>query len=90
MMAFTLGPPFNIISETFCMPFRAHLFVWFAGRPIFLEGPPGSGKTALVDELAARTGNASSMIRLHIDDQASIRTFHLLSHVSELLSYCES
>ena len=28
------------------------------GSPVLLEGPPGSGKSALIEHLAALTGNA--------------------------------
>ncbi|KAL0028971.1 hypothetical protein WJX77_009058 [Trebouxia sp. C0004] len=37
-------------------------------RPLLLEGPPGCGKTALVEELARLTGNMD-MVRVHVDDQ---------------------
>ncbi|KAL3144110.1 hypothetical protein ABBQ32_003901 [Trebouxia sp. C0010 RCD-2024] len=37
-------------------------------RPLLLEGPPGCGKTAMVEELARATGNVD-MVRLHLDDQ---------------------
>eukprot|EP01052_Picozoa_sp_SAG31_P017819 SAG31_NODE_1236_length_9195_cov_6.761214_1_plen_2798_part_10 len=39
------------------------------GKPVLLEGPPGAGKTALVEELAARVGQAKGLIRIHLDDQ---------------------
>ena len=39
------------------------------GSPIMVEGPPGSGKTAAIEHLAALTGNAAGMARLHLDDQ---------------------
>ena len=39
------------------------------GKPVLLEGPPGAGKTALVEELAKRTGQADGLIRIHLDDQ---------------------
>ncbi len=37
--------------------------------PILLEGPPGCGKTAIVEHVAAVTGNSAEMIRIHVDDQ---------------------
>ena len=36
-------------------------------------GPAGSGKSALVDELASRTGNAD-YITVHVDDQMDSKT----------------
>ncbi|KAL0049173.1 hypothetical protein WJX82_008148 [Trebouxia sp. C0006] len=39
-----------------------------AAMPLLLEGPPGCGKTALVEELAQLTGNVD-MVRVHVDDQ---------------------
>ncbi len=44
------------------------------GRPVLLEGPTGSGKTALVEHLACVTGNSDSMIRVHLDDQMDSKT----------------
>ncbi len=32
-------------------------------RPLLLEGPPGCGKTALLEHLAALTGNAQDMVQ---------------------------
>eukprot|EP01043_Picozoa_sp_COSAG02_P021158 COSAG02_NODE_1067_length_14816_cov_16.863219_1_plen_4938_part_11 len=39
-----------------------------------LEGPPGVGKTALLDELAKACGQFESMIRIHLDDQLDSKT----------------
>ncbi len=39
-------------------------------RPILLEGPPGVGKSALVDAVARMTGN--SLVRINLSDQTDI------------------
>ena len=44
------------------------------GRAVLLEGPPGSGKSALVEHLAAVTGNADDMVRIHLDDQVDSKS----------------
>ncbi|GAB4814206.1 hypothetical protein N2152v2_001252 [Parachlorella kessleri] len=44
------------------------------GSPVLLEGPPGSGKSALVEHVAGLTGNAEGMVRLHLDDQMDSKT----------------
>eukprot|EP00798_Chlamydomonas_sp_ICE-L_P024872 gene24872-10533_t len=51
------------------------------GRPLLLEGPPGSGKTRLVGELARLTGNNGGdnsdevgMICIHLDDQMDAKS----------------
>ena len=38
------------------------------GAPVLVEGPPGSGKSATIWDLAHRTGNAHGVIELHLDD----------------------
>jgi midasin len=38
------------------------------GGPVLVEGPPGSGKSAAIWDLAHRTGNAAGVIELHLDD----------------------
>lgn len=43
-----------------------------AGVPVLLSGPPGCGKSTLISELAAATGN-SDMLQLHVDDQIDAR-----------------
>ena len=48
---------------------RAIAMAMAAGKPVVLEGPPGTGKTALLDELARRCGHAEGLIRIHLDDQ---------------------
>lgn len=42
--------------------------------PLLLEGPPGSGKTALVEELARRTDNLDGLIWIHLDDQMDAKS----------------
>ncbi|KAL4440107.1 hypothetical protein ABPG75_003108 [Micractinium tetrahymenae] len=39
------------------------------GSPILVEGPPGSGKSVLIEHVAALTGNSAAMVRIHLDDQ---------------------
>lgn len=41
---------------------RAAALALCAGRPLLLEGPPGCGKTRMIEELAERTGNAAAMV----------------------------
>jgi midasin len=53
---------------------EAAALVLCQGLPLLLEGPPGAGKTRLVEELAARTGNAESMVRVHLDDQMDAKS----------------
>lgn len=43
-------------------------------RPLLLEGPPGGGKTALLEELARRTGHLSGLIWIHLDDQMDAKS----------------
>ncbi|KAK9809153.1 hypothetical protein WJX72_010301 [[Myrmecia] bisecta] len=38
------------------------------GQPLLLEGPPGCGKSAVLEELARLTGN-HDMVRIHVDGQ---------------------
>jgi hypothetical protein len=39
------------------------------GRPLLVEGPPGSGKSQLIEHLASRVGASERMVRIHLDDQ---------------------
>jgi midasin len=43
------------------------------GRPVLLEGPPGAGKSAIIDEVARVTGN-HNVIKFHLDDQTDSKT----------------
>jgi midasin (ATPase involved in ribosome maturation) len=38
--------------------------------PVLLEGPIGSGKTALVEELAWRLGLSAKLVKIHLGDEA--------------------
>jgi midasin len=55
------SPPF-VLTPTVVRNMQGAALALCAGRPLLLEGPPGSGKTALINELAARTGNATDMV----------------------------
>ena len=52
---------------------RAVVLALCQGRPVLLEGPPGSGKSALFQELAHITGNTDA-VQLHLDDQMDSKT----------------
>ncbi|KAI8642397.1 hypothetical protein BD408DRAFT_180035 [Parasitella parasitica] len=39
------------------------------GAPTLLEGVTGAGKTALVEELASRTGRGAQLVKIHLGDQ---------------------
>ncbi|RKP12270.1 P-loop containing nucleoside triphosphate hydrolase protein, partial [Piptocephalis cylindrospora] len=41
------------------------------GAPLLLQGPPGSGKTALVEGLAHRTGH--HLVKIHMGDETDAR-----------------
>lgn len=43
------------------------------GCPVLLEGPPGVGKSAIIDEVARVTGN-HNVIKFHLDDQTDSKT----------------
>jgi midasin (ATPase involved in ribosome maturation) len=45
-----------------------HILCSLQGGPVLVEGPPGSGKSAAIWDLAHRTGNATGVIELHLDD----------------------
>lgn len=57
--------PFRLSQSAICSAALA----LSRSRPLLLEGPPGCGKSALLQFLAEATGNASTMVRLHLDDQ---------------------
>lgn len=42
------------------------------GYPILLEGVTGSGKTALITELAELTGN-TNLVKIHLGDQTDAK-----------------
>ena len=43
------------------------------GDPVLLAGPPGSGKTALAEHLAAAAGRAGDVVALHMDDHVDAK-----------------
>ncbi|KAI9152603.1 AAA ATPase midasin [Blastocladiella emersonii ATCC 22665] len=44
------------------------------GSPVLLEGITGSGKTCLIEDLAARLGRASTLTKIHLGDQSDGKT----------------
>ncbi len=56
------APPF-VATPTAEGNLRAAAWALCCGRPLLLEGPPGCGKTSLLEELARRTDNAAEMVR---------------------------
>lgn len=47
------------------------------GRPVLLSGPPGCGKTTLLDECCRLTKN-EDCVRIHIDDQIDSKVFIII------------
>ncbi|EIE25917.1 hypothetical protein COCSUDRAFT_12734, partial [Coccomyxa subellipsoidea C-169] len=60
-------------TETVARNLEAAALVLCQQRALLLEGPPGSGKSAVVEELAAATGN-SDFIHVHVDDQMDAKS----------------
>ncbi|KXZ56433.1 hypothetical protein GPECTOR_1g386 [Gonium pectorale] len=63
-----------VATSTVRRNLEAAALVLCQGLPLLLEGPPGAGKTRLIEELAARTGNAGTMVRVHLDDQMDAKS----------------
>jgi midasin (ATPase involved in ribosome maturation) len=53
--------------------FQFNLYHYSQGRPLLLEGPAGSGKSATLEEVAAATGNGD-FITLHLDAQTDSKS----------------
>jgi len=66
------------VSSTLCSLRRLALAV-NAGSAVLLEGPVGSGKTSLVECLAASVGRTSSphLLKLQLGDQMDSKVFLL-------------
>lgn len=43
-------------------------------EPILIEGPPSSGKSAIISHISATTGNANDLINIHLDDQTDSKS----------------
>jgi len=63
-----------VMTPTMQRNMRAFALGLCIGSPILLEGPPSTGKSALIAHLASDTGNAADMVRVHLDDQTDSKT----------------
>ncbi|KAI8971571.1 P-loop containing nucleoside triphosphate hydrolase protein [Mycotypha africana] len=61
--------PKLILTPTTSKNLHAISLALSIGAPTLLEGVTGAGKTALVEELAARTGRGADLVKIHLGDQ---------------------
>ncbi|KAL0096148.1 P-loop containing nucleoside triphosphate hydrolase protein [Phycomyces blakesleeanus] len=58
-----------VLTETTSRNLHAISLALSIGAPTLLEGVTGAGKTALVEELASRTGRNDQLVKIHLGDQ---------------------
>ncbi|KAI8972107.1 hypothetical protein BDB01DRAFT_854805 [Pilobolus umbonatus] len=58
-----------ILTKTTSKNLHAISLALSIGAPTLLEGVTGAGKTALIEELAARTGRGGELVKIHLGDQ---------------------
>ncbi|CEP09720.1 hypothetical protein [Parasitella parasitica] len=61
--------PKLVLTSTTSKNLHAVSLALSIGAPTLLEGVTGAGKTALVEELASRTGRGAELVKIHLGDQ---------------------
>ncbi|KAI8086936.1 P-loop containing nucleoside triphosphate hydrolase protein [Gilbertella persicaria] len=61
--------PKLVLTQTTSKNLHAISLALSIGAPTLLEGVTGAGKTALIEELANRTGRGSELVKIHLGDQ---------------------
>ncbi|KAL7319508.1 AAA ATPase midasin [Mucor circinelloides] len=61
--------PKLVLTNTTSKNLHAVSLALSIGAPTLLEGVTGAGKTALIEELASRTGRGAELVKIHLGDQ---------------------
>lgn len=63
-----------VLTSTMERSLRSVALALSCEQALLLEGPPSCGKSALITHVAAKTGNLSDMIQVHLDEQTDSKT----------------